>query len=74
MATQILDCLGLKCPQPTLKVTIMAVKMKAGDILEVIADCTTFEKDLRDWCDRSKKALLWIKDEGEGRKRAQIKF
>jgi TusA-related sulfurtransferase len=52
----------------------MAVKMKAGDILEVIADCTTFEKDLRDWCDRSKKALLWIKDEGEGRKRAQIKF
>ncbi len=74
MATQILDCLGLKCPQPTLKVTIMAVKMKSGDILEVIADCPSFEKDLRDWCNRSKKTLLWIKDEGSGNMRAQIKF
>lgn len=74
MATQTLDCLGLKCPQPTLKVTVTATKMKAGDILEVLADCGTFEKDVRDWCGRSKKTLLWIKDEGGGKKRAQIKF
>ena len=74
MATQTLDCLGLKCPQPTLKVTVMATKMKPGDVLEVTADCGTFEKDVRDWCTRSKKTLLWIKDEGGAKKRAQIKF
>lgn len=74
MATQMLDCLGLKCPQPTLKVTVMATKMKPGDVLEVTADCGTFEKDVRDWCARSKKTLLWVKDEGAGKKRAQIKF
>lgn len=74
MATKILDCTGMKCPQPTLKVTVESTKMKSGDILEVTADCSTFEKDMRDWCTRSKKTILWIKDEGNGVKRAQIKF
>ncbi len=74
MSSQTLDCLGLKCPQPTLKLTVMATKMQPGDLLEVIADCHTFEKDLRDWCARSRKTILWIRDEGDGKKRAQIKF
>ncbi|QEM66916.1 sulfurtransferase TusA family protein [Geobacter sp. FeAm09] len=74
MATQVLDCLGMKCPQPTLKVSILATKMKPGDILEVVADCSTFENDVREWCNRSKKTLLWVKDEGAGKKRVQIKF
>lgn len=73
MAVQLLDARGLKCPQPTLKVTVMAVKMKTGDVLEVVADCPTFEKDVRDWCTRSKKALLWIKEEGTAKK-CQIQF
>lgn len=73
MAVQTLDARGLRCPQPTLKITAMAVKMKPGDVLEVMADCSTFEKDVRDWCTRSKKILLWIKDEG-GAKKCQIQF
>lgn len=73
MAVQTLDARGLKCPQPTLKVTVMAVKMKPGDVLEVVADCPTFEKDVRDWCTRSKKTLLWFKQEGAAKK-CQIQF
>ena len=73
MAVQILDARGLKCPQPTLKVTAMAVKMKPGEILEVVADCSTFEKDVRDWVTRSKKVLLWMREEGAS-KRCQIQF
>lgn len=73
MATQLLDARGLKCPQPTLKVTILATKLKQGDLLEVIADCPTFEKDVRDWCSRAKKTLLWVKAEGDS-KRCQIQF
>jgi tRNA 2-thiouridine synthesizing protein A len=73
MAVHQLDARGLKCPQPTLKVTVMAVKMKPTDILEVVADCPTFEKDVRDWCTRSKKTLLWFKQEGTA-KRCQIQF
>ncbi len=73
MAVTTLDARGLKCPQPTLKMTVLAVKMQPGDVLDVIADCPTFEKDLRDWCGRAKKVLLWIRDEG-GAKRCQIQF
>lgn len=73
MAVTTFDAKGLKCPQPTLKVTIMATKMKAGDVLEVVADCPTFEQDVRDWCQRARKVLLWIREEGTA-KRCQIQF
>ena len=74
MATVSLDLKGLKCPQPTLKVSVQAVKMKPGDMLEAVADCPTFEKDIRDWCARTKKVLVWIREEGGGVKRCQIKL
>jgi tRNA 2-thiouridine synthesizing protein A len=73
MATQLIDARGLKCPQPTLKITVIAAKMQPGDLLEVIADCPTFEKDVRDWCTRAKKTLLWIREE-QGAKRCQVQF
>jgi tRNA 2-thiouridine synthesizing protein A len=73
MPVTALDARGLKCPQPTLKITVLAIKMKPGDVLEVVADCPTFEKDVRDWCSRAKKILLWVRDEGAAKK-AQIQF
>ncbi len=73
MPTQTIDARGLKCPQPILKITASAIKMKAGDIIEIIADCSTFENDVRDWCQRSKKMLMWVKEE-TGAKKAQIQF
>ena len=73
MAIHTLDAVGLNCPRPTLKITSMSVKVKPGDILEVTADCPTFEKDVRDWCSRFKKVLLWIRDEGMVKK-CQIQF
>ena len=74
MPTQLLDCIGLKCPQPTLKITVLSTQMKPGDLLEAVADCLTFENDVRDWCTRARKILLWCKDEGNGKKRVLIKF
>ncbi len=74
MATVSLDCLGLRCPQPVLKIAAKSADLKTGDLLEVIADCPTFEKDVRLWCGRTKKALMWIRDEGDGKKRCQIQF
>jgi tRNA 2-thiouridine synthesizing protein A len=74
MATQTLDCVGLKCPQPTLKITVLATRMQPGDMLEVLADCPTFEKDTQDWCTRAKRTLLWCKEEVGGIKRILIKL
>ena len=73
MATINLDALGLKCPQPVLKIAAKSAELNPGDILEVLADCPTFENDVRQWCERTKKTLLWIKEEN-GKKRCQIKF
>jgi len=74
MPTEVLDTLGLKCPQPVLKIAVKAPDMKAGDVLEILGDCPTFEKDVRTWCDRLGKVFLSIKDEGGDKKRIQIQF
>ena len=71
---EILDTTGMKCPRPVLKIAVKSPEMNSGDILEVIGDCPTFEKDVRTWCSRLDKTLLSIKDEGGNRKRIQIQF
>lgn len=60
-----LDLKGLRCPEPILKIATKSIGMNPGDILEVYADCPTFEKDVKTWCEKTGKALLWIKKEGE---------
>jgi tRNA 2-thiouridine synthesizing protein A len=74
MAVVVLDTLGVKCPQPVLKLAVKAPTMKQGDILEVIGDCPTFERDLRAWCQRLRKVMLSVREEGETAKRIQIQF
>jgi len=66
MAVQLLDARGLK-------MTVMALKMKPGDVLEVTADCPSFDQDVRSWCLRSKKIMLWMKDDGTA-KLCRIQF
>jgi tRNA 2-thiouridine synthesizing protein A len=73
MAITTFDARGMKCPQPTLRLTTMSLKMQQGEVLEVVADCTTFEKDVREWCNRCKKVLLWVRNEGTNM-RCQIQF
>lgn len=73
MEVMVLDTLGLNCPQPVLKIAVKAPDMKAGQILEVLGDCPTFEKDVRTWCERLGKTLLAVETEGE-KKKVQILF
>ena len=74
MALAVLDTLGMKCPQPILKIAVKAPDMKPGDILEILGDCPTFEKDVRTWCERLRKVLLSVKDDGDDKKTIQIQF
>jgi tRNA 2-thiouridine synthesizing protein A len=68
-----IDVRGQKCPQPTLTLLTESMKLQKGDIIEMVADCQTFEKDLRQFCQIKKKALLWIKVEGSA-KRCQVQL
>lgn len=57
---QILDCRGLDCPMPIVKLSKLVRKMKAGEILEVVADDPSFERDVTAWSQMSKNELLDI--------------
>ena len=72
MATKSLDFRGLRCPEPSLKLAVESHTMAPGDILEVLADCPSFEDDVKNWCQRHKKALLLIRTEGNA-KRCQVR-
>jgi tRNA 2-thiouridine synthesizing protein A len=74
MAVEVLDTLGMKYPQPVLKIAVKAPEMRHGDILEILGNCPTFEKDIRIWCDRLGKVFLSVKDEEHNGKRIQIQF
>lgn len=68
-----IDAVGLRCPQPILKLTIAMPEMAQGEVLEIAADCDTFESDVRMWCERMKKTLLAVYRDGE-RITCQIQF
>jgi len=74
MGMEVLNTLGKKCPQPVLKIAVKVPDMKPGDILEGLGDCPTFEKEVRTWCERTRRVLLFMKDEGNNHKRVQIQI
>jgi tRNA 2-thiouridine synthesizing protein A len=55
-----------------LKMAVESYSMPPGDIMEILADCPTFEADVRNWCQRHKKALLLMRREGTA-KRCQVR-
>jgi tRNA 2-thiouridine synthesizing protein A len=73
MAVHELDCKGMVCPQPVLKISVCAPKMSPGDILNVYADCSTFPDDVKKWCTRIGKTLEFCKTEN-GVHHAKIQF
>jgi len=63
-ADRTIDCTGLFCPMPIVKVKREITKMKPGEILEIIADDPGFEKDLPSWCAMSGEIFLSLKKDG----------
>ena len=62
--TDVLDCRGLKCPQPVLKVAIKSASMAKGGSIEVHADCPSFPTDIQKWCSDNGKVLVSVVDRG----------
>lgn len=65
MATKQLDTRGMRCPQPIQAIITHMHETSPGDVLEVSADCPTFEDDVRKWATRSGRTLLAITHDGE---------
>lgn len=73
MTTELLDCKGLKCPQPVLKIALLARKIAPSTTLEVLADCPEFPHDVKKWCQKAGKVLLFCNNTGSSFT-AQIQF
>lgn len=74
MSIVVLDAVGLKCPQPVLKLAAKALEMSPGDVLEILGDCSTFEYDVRTCCRRLKKVILSIIVLEKSKKIIRIQF
>jgi tRNA 2-thiouridine synthesizing protein A len=70
---EVLNFVGMKCPQPVLKLAIKANTLAAGTTVEVHADCPSFPKDVEKWCSDAGKVLISIVDQGT-KKVATIQF
>ena len=59
-----LDCLGLFCPMPILKVRETLRSMRPGEVLEMLSDDPASDADMRAWSARSKQDLLVVERDG----------
>lgn len=59
-----LDCLGLFCPVPILRVRQALEPLRVGQTLEVLADDPAAEADLARWAARTGHALLAVDKHG----------
>jgi len=64
MAVKELDARGLRCPQPIQQIITFMHNTQPGDVLQVTADCPSFEDDVRKWSERTGRTLLAITHEG----------
>jgi tRNA 2-thiouridine synthesizing protein A len=59
-----LDCLGLFCPMPILKVREALRAMLPGEVLEMLSDDPASDADMRTWSVRSKQDLIAVERDG----------
>ena len=58
-----LDCIGLYCPMPIYNTAKKIKEMKAGQVLEVLADDEGIKEDMPAWCRTTGNELLGIEEE-----------
>lgn len=65
VAKQTLDCTGLQCPGPIMRVFQTIKEMNDGEILQVSATDMGFARDIDAWCRRMGNTLLKVERSGK---------
>lgn len=65
VATKVLDCSGLQCPGPIMRVFNTVNEIEEGEIIQVSATDMGFARDIDAWCRRTGNTLL--KSERKGK-------
>ena len=71
-ADETLDCFGLMCPMPIVKTAQQIKKMKAGQVLEILATDKGIKQDIPAWCKTTGNECLGIEEQG-GEIKAYVK-
>jgi tRNA 2-thiouridine synthesizing protein A len=58
-----LDCKGLMCPMPIVKLAKKMKELPVGKVLELISDDIGSKEDIPAWCKRTGNQLLESRDE-----------
>ncbi|MFA9422496.1 MAG: FAD-dependent oxidoreductase, partial [Sedimentibacter sp.] len=64
-ATIEVDCSGLQCPGPIMKVYETINKINDGDVIQVSATDSGFAKDVEAWCRRTGNTLIKVEKKGK---------
>jgi tRNA 2-thiouridine synthesizing protein A len=59
-----IDCIGLFCPMPIVKVREAIRQLAPGQVLEMVADDPAAEADMKSWARRTGHELLEISKNG----------
>jgi len=60
-----LDCVGLYCPEPVFRTRLELDKLRAGDVLEVLADDPAAEEDIKSLVKHVDSEILHMGKEGD---------
>jgi tRNA 2-thiouridine synthesizing protein A len=55
---QTLDCKGLSCPMPMMKLAKAMKGLKAGEVLEMLGTDPGTKSDLPKWCDKTGNEII----------------
>ena len=71
-ADQVLDCVGMVCPEPILKTNMTVKKMETGKVLEMIGTDLGTKNDIVAWANRTGNELMGV-EEVDGKQHYFIK-
>lgn len=59
-----IDCMGLFCPMPIVKIREAIRDVPVGEVIEMVADDPASEADLKSWSKRTGHQLLEVTRDG----------
>lgn len=62
-ADETLDCKGLSCPMPIMKLAKTMKKMTSGKVLEMLGTDPGSKEDVPKWCTKTGNELLDVAEE-----------
>ena len=64
-ANETIDCKGLSCPMPILKLAKAMKKMKPGNVLELLGSDPGSKDDIPKWCKKTGNVFIeMVEDQG----------